>query len=443
MSEAPSPIATVLTATGSFTWSDGILLFVVVALLGASAVLALAETSLVRMSRAKAMALVEDGRRGAKVLVRLTENPQGFLNPVLLLVLICQLVVATLVGILAHSWFGAWGVAAATVFEIVVIFVLGEAVPKNWAVHHPERAALLSAPLVSALVRFWPVRILSGALIGFANLLIGEQGQYLGSAVTESELLAMADVAVEGEVIETEERALIHSIIEFGDTVVREVMVPRPDMVTVGVDETVEAALEQALEAGFSRMPAVEQQVDDVVGIAYTKDLIRSVRAGGGTDAVRSHLRVAHFVPETKRVSDLMREMQAQTFHQAVVVDEYGGTAGLVTLEDLIEELVGEIVDEFDVEEAPFEHLGSGELRVSARLPVDEVNELINGDLPTGAWDTVGGLVFDLLGHVPVAGESVLVDGVRLVAERVNGRRIERVRIVPVVVTGHVSEGER
>ncbi len=441
MSTAPGPIP-VLTATGSFTWSDAVLVIVVIVLLGASAVLALAETSLVRMSRAKAMALVEDRRRGAKVLVRLTENPQGFLNPVLLLVLICQLVVATLVGILAHSWFGAWGVVAATVFEIVVIFVLGEAVPKNWAVHHPERAALVSAPLVSALVQFWPVKMASGALIGLANLLIGEQGQYLGSAVTESELLAMADVAVEGEVIETEERALIHSIIEFGDTVVREVMVPRPDMVTVGVDETVEATLEQALEAGFSRIPAVEQQVDDVVGIAYTKDLIRSVRAGEGSEAVRSHLRVAHFVPETKRVSDLMREMQSEKFHQAVVVDEYGGTAGLVTLEDLIEELVGEIVDEFDVEEAPFERLGSGELRVSARLPVDEVNELIDGDLPTGAWDTVGGLVFDVLGHVPVAGESVLVDGVRLVAERVNGRRIERVRIVPVAVAGQVAEGE-
>jgi CBS domain containing-hemolysin-like protein len=430
----------VLTATGSFTWSDGILVVVVVLLLAASALLALAETSLVRMSRAKAMALADDGRRGARVLIRLTQNPQGFLNPVLLLVLICQLVVATLVGILAHSWFGAWGVAAATVFEIVVIFVLGEAVPKNWAVHHPERAALFSAPLVSALVRFWPVRIVSGALIGFANLLIGEQGQYLGSGVTESELLAMADVAVEGEVIETEERALIHSIIEFGDTIVREVMVPRPDMVTVGVDESVEAALEQALEAGFSRMPAVEQQFDDVVGIAYTKDLIRTVRTGKGADAVRSHLRSAHFVPETKRVSDLMREMQADKFHQAVVVDEYGGTAGLVTLEDLIEELVGEIVDEFDVEEAPVERLGAGELRVNARLPVDEVNELINGDLPTGAWDTVGGLVFDLLGHVPVAGESVTVDGLRLVADRVTGRRIERVRIVPTA--GHGGPGD-
>jgi putative hemolysin len=419
-------------ATGTFTAADLILIVVVLVLLAASALLALAETSLVRMSRAKALGLVEEGRRGAKVLVRLTENPQGFLNPVLLLVLICQLVVATFVGVLASDWFGAWGVAAATVFEIVVIFVLGEAVPKNWAVRHPERAALFSAPLVSALVHFWPVRVVSGALIGLANLLIGQKGGYLGAHVTESELLAMADVALEGEVIETEERALIHSIIEFGDTVVREVMVPRPDMVTIGADETVESVLERALEVGFSRMPAVDQQVDDVVGIAYTKDMIRTVRAGQGSDAVRAHLRPTHFVPETKRVSDLMREMQAETFHLAVVVNEYGGTAGLVTLEDLIEELVGEIVDEFDVEEATVEDLGGGEIRVSARLPVDEVNDLIDGRLPTGTWDTVGGLVFDLLGHVPDEGESVTVDRLCLVADRVNGRRIERVRIVPM-----------
>jgi len=426
------PVSGALSATASFTTGDLVLLVVVVVLVASSALLALAETSLVRMSRAKALALVDDGRRGARVLVRLTENPQGFLNPVLLLVLVCQLVVATLVGILASAWFGAWGVAAATAFTIVVIFVLGEAVPKNWAVRHPERAALFSAPLVSALVRFWPIRIVSGALIGLANLLIGQRGQYFGTVVTESELLAMADVALEGDVIETGERALIHSIIEFGDTVVREVMVPRPDMVTVGSEETVEAVLERALEVGFSRMPAVEQQVDDVVGIAYTKDMIRTVQSGKGRDAVRSHLRTAHFVPETKRVSDLMREMQAETFHLAVVVNEYGGTAGLVTLEDLIEELVGEIVDEFDVEEAQVERLDSGELRVSARLAVDEVNELVDVSLPTGPWDTLGGLVFDRLGHVAVAGESVTVDGLRLVADRVNGRRIERVRIVPV-----------
>lgn len=421
-----------LLAAGSFRATDAVLLVVIFLLLGASAVLALAETSLVRTSQAKARSLVEDRRRGARKLERLTEDPQGFLNPVLLLVLICQLVVATLVGVLAAHWFGAWGVVAATVFEIVIIFVLGEAVPKNWAVHNPERAALFSAPLVSAVVGFWPVRMVSAGLIGLANWLIGEKGSYFGSGVTESELLAMADVAVEDEVIETEERALIHSIIEFGDTVVREVMVPRPDMVTAGADDTCEAVLAKAMDVGYSRMPAVELQVDNVVGIAYTKDMIRAVQSGRGSDPVRAHLRPAHFVPETKRVSGMMREMQAETFHMAIVVDEYGGTAGLVTLEDLIEELVGEIVDEFDVEEAPVEELGAGQLRVSARLKVDEVNELVDAHLPTGPWDTVGGLVFDLLGHVPAPGESVDVDGVRLVADRVHGRRVERVRIVPV-----------
>jgi len=426
----------------TFGPEDAVLSVVVVVLLVASGVLALAETALVRMSRAKAKSLADEGKRGARVLVRLTEDPQGFLNPVLLLVLICQLVVATLVGILAVRWFGAWGVAAATVFEIVVIFVFAEAVPKNWAVHHPERAALFAAPLVSAVIGFPPVRWVSGGLNGLANLIVGQKGGYAGALVTESELLAMADVAVEGDVIETEERALIHSIIEFGDTVVREVMVPRTDMVTIGADESVEVALDLALEAGRSRVPAIEQQIDDVVGIAYTKDLIQAVRSGAGSEPVGGHVRPAHFVPETKRVSDLMREMQSDKYHLAVVINEYGGTAGLVTLEDLIEELVGEIVDEFDVEEIAVEELADGGLRVSARLPIDDVNDLLDADLPTGAWDTVGGLVFDLLGHVPVTGESVSSGGLRLSVDRVNGRRIERVSIVPMADASAASSDD-
>jgi CBS domain containing-hemolysin-like protein len=156
------------------------------------------------------------------------------------------------------------------------------------------------------------------------------------------------------------------------------------------------------------------------------------VQSGQGAATVEGHVRSPHFVPETKRVAALMREMQAEKFHLAVVVNEYGGTAGLVTLEDLIEELVGEIVDEFDVEEPPVEHLPSGDARVSGRMVVTEANEQFDAHLPTGAWDTVGGLLFDLLGHVPEEGESVEVDGLRLVADRVKGRRIERVRIVPL-----------
>jgi len=405
---------------------DWVLLAVVVLLLGASAGLAMAETSLIRTTKAKAKALEDDGRRGSHRLVALVEHPQRFLNAVLLLLLACQLLVATIVGILADQWFGAWGVAVAIAFEIVVIFVLAEALPKNWAVRNPERSALAAAPVVSAVVSFPPVRVVTQGLVALANGLLGSRR---AEGVSESELLAMADVALEEEVIEREERALIHSIIEFGDTIVREVMVPRPDMRTVEADLTVSQALGVAMGAGYSRLPAFDENVDDVIGIAYVKDLVRVERAGRGGDPVRDHVRPAHFVPETKRVADLMREMQERKYHQAIVVDEYGGTAGLVTLEDLIEELVGEIVDEYDVEEAPVERLGEGEFSVSARLALDELDELIDGELPSGSWDTVGGLLINLLGHVPGEGEAAEVDGVRLSAERVTGNRVVRVRI--------------
>jgi len=430
----------IVAATG---WRpvDAALLAVIVVLLLGSGVLALAETSLVRTSRVKARALSDQHRRGARPLARLVEHPERFLNPILLLVLVCQLVSATLVGVLAEQWFGPIGVVIGTVFEVVVIFVVFEAVPKNWAVHNPESAALFSAPLVAALVRFPPVRAASKVLIGLANVIIGRGVSEESSAgnVTESELLAMADVAHAEDVIETEERAFIHSIIDFGDTVVREVMVPRPDMVTAEAEESVSAALRAALVAGYSRLPVYRENIDDVVGIAYAKDLMRAEHNGKGPEPLGEHVRPAHFVPETKRVASMLREMQERKFHLAVVVDEYGGTVGLVTLEDLIEELVGEIVDEYDVEEPLVERLEGGGIVVAGRMPVDDAAELLDAELPEGGWDSVGGLFLDMAGRVPGEGESVDVDGFRLVAERVQGRRIARVRIEP---TGRPSRAD-
>ena len=426
MVAAGTPAVTGAIAVTGGEWG---MLGAVVVLVGVSVLLALAETSLVRTSRARAMALLDEGRRGARQLVELVEKPERFLSGVLLLVLVSQLVVATLVGILAERWFGGWGVAVATVFEVVVLFVVAEALPKNWAVQNPDRSALFAAPLVAALVGLWPVRMASVGLLKLAGLLSGPRhGQ---AAVSESELLALADVAVEEQVIEREERALIHSIIEFGDTVVREVMVPRPDMRTVEAGLTVTDALGVALDAGYSRLPAFEGNVDDIVGVAYVKDLVRAERSGRGAAQVRDVVRSAHYVPETKRVAGLMREMQERTFHMAIVVDEYGGTAGLVTLEDLIEELVGEIVDEYDVEEPPIVRAGDA-LSVSGRLTVDALNEALRADLPTGSWDTVSGLLFDELGRVPVLGDSVDVAGFRLTAERVQGTRVSRVHVVPI-----------
>jgi len=431
-----------LVAAARFQGTDVVLLIVIVVLVAFAAFLALAETALIRTNKAKALALRDEGRRSARALVRLVEHPQGFLNPVILLVLVCQLVSATLLGLLANRWFGAIGVVVATVFEVVVIFVVAEALPKNWAVYNPERSALLAAPVVSVIARFPPVKLVSKGLIGLANLLIGPTRRR-GTNVSESELLALADVAEQEEVIETEERELIHSVIEFGDTIAREVMVPRVDMCPIEADVTVSQALETAMEAGYSRLPVYVGNLDDIIGIAYTKDLIRAERQGKGERPVREFIRPAHFVPETKRVSRLMREMQEQKYHQAIVVDEYGGTAGLVTLEDLIEELVGEIVDEYDVEDPPVQRLRDGELSVSSRLPVDDLNELLDAQLPEGDWDTVGGLVFNVLGRVPVEGDSVDVDGVRLVVDKVQGHRIGRIRVktlaAPVQAAGEDS----
>lgn len=418
----------------ALTGADVAMIAAIVVLLVLSTLLAVAETGLTRMSRSKAQALCEEGRPGAERLLTLVRHPERFLNPVLLAVLVCQLVQATLTGIVANRLFGAVGVGVATFFNVVVVFVLAEAAPKTWAIQHPERAALLSVRPVAALVSFWPLRMLSRGLIGLTNVILPGKGLKEGPFVSTEELLAMADAAVEGEVIEAEERKLIEQIIEFGDTIVREVMVPRPDMVAVPADMRVADAMEVVLLNGYSRLPVYAGSIDDIVGIVYAKDLMRADRDGQADREVGSLVRPAHFVPETKRISELLTEMQAEQYHMAIVVDEYGGTAGLVTLEDLIEELVGEIVDEFDREEPMIEPVAGGGVRVNARMPVDEVNELLHAELPEGDWDSIGGLLLHLLGHIPVNGESAEVDGFTLRAERVQGRRIGRVRIEPVRV---------
>jgi putative hemolysin len=415
---------------GSFTTGDAWLLVAVVVFIALSAFLALSETGLTRTSRVKAVALEEQGRRGATALLRLMEHPERTLNPVLFLLLLCNTVAATLVGVVAAHTFGPLGVAIATAFEVVVIFIFAEAMPKTWAVQHSERAALIAAPVVTALVRFPPLRWISGGLIAVSNFILPGKGIKQGPYVSEQELLAMADAAAQEDVIEREERTLIHSIIDFGDTVVREVMVPRPDMVAVESTAKIADVIEIAIAAGFSRIPVYGQGIDDILGVVFVKDLMKAEREGRTDEPVSTILREASFVPETKRVSELMREMQARKSHLAIVVDEYGGTAGLVTLEDLIEELVGEIEDEYDVAESPVERLPGGDVRVTSRMALDEVNDLLGASLPEGDWDTVGGLVYGLLGHVPTEGEAVETDGYRLIAERVQGRRIGRVRVV-------------
>jgi putative hemolysin len=412
----------------SLSVGDRWMLVAIATLLVVAMLLAGAETALGRMPKSWAQTLDAEGRRGARRLLELAGRPDRFVNPLLFALLVCQLAQATLVGIVAERQWGLAGLAIGMAIDIVVVFVM-TASARTWAVLNPDRAALAAAGPVAALIRFPLLRLTTRALIGLTNLLLPGKGLKQGPYVSEEELLAVAELSVEEGVIEEHERALIESIIEFGDTVVREVMVPRPDMVTVGQDFRVADVMEVVLLNGYSRLPVIGESIDDVVGITYAKDLMRAERDGEEDLPVAQLVRAARYVPETKGVPDMLREMQRDKFHMAIVVDEYGGTAGLVTLEDIIEELVGEIVDEFDVEDPLVEPLAGGGVRVDARTALDEVNELLHAALPEGDWDTIGGLLYHHLGHVPVEGESVVVDGWMLTAQRIQGRRIGRVRI--------------
>jgi putative hemolysin len=416
-------------AARTFSGTDLALVVIVVILIFFSAFLALSETALTRVSRVKALALAEEGRRGAPRLLRLVEHMDRTLPVVLFTLELSTLVAATLVGVVADHLFGPFGVVIATAFEVIFIFVVAELAPKTWAVQHAERAALFAAPFMAGLVGFPPLRWITHALIKVSNALLPGKGLREGPYVTEGELLAMADTAAEADVIETDERTLIHSIIDFGDTVAREVMVPRPDMVTVDARARISDAADIATTAGFSRIPVYGMGIDDIIGVVFLKDLMRAEREGRGEDGVTEIMREAQFIPESKRIARVMKEMQASKQHLAIVVDEYGGTAGLITLEDVIEELVGEIEDEYDVDTPAIERLADGEASVDARLAIDEVNEELDAGLPEGDWDTVGGLVYSLLGHVPTEGEEVHYGGRRLVAQQVEGRRIGRVLI--------------
>ncbi len=394
------------------------------------AVLSLCEMVLAHTTRARATTLADEDVPRAQDLVALLAHRQTNVSVIVVARFSAQIATVAVVLARAERYSPeplAW---VAVLAGLAVGLVTIEAVAKTIALVRTDRVARQVVPVARFLTRL-PFLSLVGETIGQRLRLrsAGSDDDTGRPTVSEEELLAFAEVAVEAEAIEEEEQALIASIIEFGDTIVREVMVPRPDMVTVESSWRVSDVMEVVILNGYSRIPVLGEGIDDIVGLAYAKDLMRAERDGRGDEAVRGHVRSARFVPEQQRVSALLPEMQNEQFHMAVVVDEYGGVAGLVTLEDLIEELVGEIVDEFDVEDPMAEPLPGGAYRVNARMPLDEVNDLLGADLPEGDWDTIGGLLFASLGHVPTNGESIELGSHRLTAARVQGRRIGLVRI--------------
>ncbi|MEU3162864.1 hemolysin family protein [Streptosporangium sp. NPDC006930] len=410
-------------------------LFAAVVLVVVGGLIASAETALTRISRVRAEEFCREGRRGAERLQAIVADPPRYLNLLLLLRLSCELVATVIATLLFIDWLGDRGgaYAAAAVVMIVISYVIVGVSPRTLGRQHAEPIALASAPLVYGLTRiFGPLPKL---LILLGNAVTPGKGFREGPFTSEAELRDLVDLAEERRVIEPDEREMIHSVFELGDTLAREVMVPRTDMVFIERGKTLNQALSLALRSGFSRIPVVGENEDDVIGIAYLKDIARRVQDTGDegrAEPVESLMRPATYVPESKPIDQLLREMQARQIHQAIVIDEYGGTAGLVTIEDILEEIVGEITDEYDQEAPRVEPLEGGAVRVTARLPVSDLEDLFGIELEVDDVETVGGLLAHALGRVPIAGSHAVVEGLSLTAESLAGRRN---RIGTVLVT--------
>ncbi len=396
-----------------------------------------AEAALSRMSRVAVEQLVSDARPGAKRLKRLLADGPRSLNLLLLLRLVCEISAVGIVTSYALDRVnGSKAVLLAVAVMVVVSYVFIGVAPRTIGRQQAQRVALVVAGPVAALTKvFGP---LPSLLILLGNALTPGKGYREGPFASEAELRDLVERAQQRGVVEQSERDMIESVFELGDTIVREVMVPRTDIVVIERTKTVKQALNLLLRSGFSRVPVVGDNTDDVVGVAYLRDLVKKERGDGGSAKVEEVMRPAVFVPESKPVDELLREMQTELGHLAVVVDEYGGTAGLVTLEDIVEEVVGEITDEYDRESPPVETLNDGSCRVTARLPVEDLEQLYGVELPHEDVETVGGLLASLLGRVPIPGATIEVAGLLLVAEGTKGRRNQ----IGTVLVRRTQEGK-
>ena len=417
------------------------LVLIVVGLVMVAGLLSAAEAALAGFSRARAEELDEERRPGARRVLRILDDPPRYLNAALFLRLLAEtsaVVLATL-AIQEALGSGRWAVVLVSIAVMLVVsFVVIGVGPRTLGRQHSERIALGSAAVIIAVTR--ALGPIPPVLIAIGNALTPGKGFSEGPFASEAELRELVDLAEASQLIESDERAMIHSVFELGDTIVREVMVPRTDLVYIERHKTLRQAMSLFLRSGFSRVPVVGDDLDDIVGFLYLKDVARRVfdrRDAETTEQVDSVMRPVLWVPDSKPADDLLREMQQSRKHVAVVVDEYGGTAGLVTIEDILEEIVGEITDEFDRGETPVEHLPDGSTRVSSRFPVDDLEDVVGVEIDDDEIDSVGGLMAKHLGKVPIPGSTVEVAGLLFRAEETEGRRnrIGTVLITPVVPT--------
>ncbi len=408
------------------TGADIAALVVAICLVPVGGLIACVDSALARVSKARAEEFVRESRPGAKALWAIMADRPRYTNLLLLLRLACELTATVLVTIVARSQFGTrWPVPVLTIMLMIVVAyaVIGVG-PRTLGRQHFNRVALAGAPSVRLLGRIF--NPLAALLTRLGNAITPGRGMRDGPFASEVELRELVDMAEQRGVVEHDERQMIQSVFELGKTIAREVMVPRTEVVWIEHGKTIRQGLALALRSGFSRIPVTGENLDDVVGVVYLKDMARRAQDAerARNTVVDEVMRAVSYVPESKPVDELLREMQAARSHIAVVIDEYGGTAGLVTIEDILEEIVGEITDEYDVERAPIERIDDDTARVTARLAVEDLGELFGVDLPDrDDVETVGGLLAEALGRVPIPGAKAVVHGLELTAEDVGGRR--------------------
>ncbi|MEU6240917.1 hemolysin family protein [Streptomyces sp. NPDC047024] len=409
-----------------------------VALIVVAWLAACAEAGLARVSSFRAEEAVKSGRRGSAKLAQVAADPTRYLNVALLVRVACEMAAAALVTYACLREFpDTWeALLIAIAVMVLVSYVAVGVSPRTIGRQHPLNTATVAAYVLLPLARIMgPIPSL---LILIGNALTPGKGFRRGPFASEAELRAMVDLAEQESLIEDDERRMVHSVFELGDTLVREVMVPRTDLIVIERYKTIRQALTLALRSGFSRIPVTGENEDDIVGIVYLKDLVRKthINRDAENDLVSTAMRPAVFVPDTKNAGDLLREMQKDRNHVAVVIDEYGGTAGIVTIEDILEEIVGEITDEYDRELPPVEELGDGRFRVTARLDITDLGELYGlEEYDDEDVETIGGLLAKALGRVPIAGASAEVElpderRLKLTAEAAAGRRNKIVTVL-------------
>src|SRR5437588_9130802 len=405
------------------------ILILIVALI-LCAIASAAETALTSISRIKLKNLVESGDPKAIKIDRLLANPNTYLSTILVVNSVAVIVASSMATVLALRFSPTFGEIIATILISLVVLIFCEITPKTAAVQNPLRwARIFVNPVRGAAWLLTPIVWTLSAITNFLVRIVGGQIKHRGPFVTEEELRLLVTVGEEEGVLEEEETEMIHSIFEFADTTVREVMVPRIDMVTLEADATVDEAVDLALQAGFSRIPVYKESIDDIIGVLYTKDMLKQLREDHNTLPVRDLVRPAYFVPETKKLDDLLREIQQKRVHNVIVVDEYGSVAGLVTIEDLVEEIVGDIQDEYDREEKLYEKVSENEYIFDAKINIDEFNELMDTKLDNTDYETLGGFLYAQLDKIPNVGDTIEFNNVTFTVLSTRGRRITQVHV--------------